>query len=187
MSFAVAHPVRRSAWPVCGTRWMTRVATFHSHFARSPMQSTDDGFLPDWLLPSFFGRTSPEFSAPRTTPSVASLLALPVKTMRSSRQGKSGQTQVLCLVPKGQLLGAPSMPNISVWHNAASVCSLSQVIEMGSIPPRFFLSSRACAGILRRAAERGKQLPPQLHHALTQVSEGFKERLDKTQTTGMDI
>lgn len=62
------------------------------------------------------------------------------------------------------------MPNISEWPNDAAVCSLSQVLEQGSIPQRYFLSSTACAGILRRAEKRGKELPPALFAALTAVA-----------------
>jgi hypothetical protein len=67
------------------------------------------------------------------------------------------------------------MPNISDWPNAASVCSLSQVLIPHSIPRRFYLSSLACAGILRRAEKRGKQLPTTLHHALQAVAKGLKD------------
>jgi len=66
------------------------------------------------------------------------------------------------------------MPNISDWPNAAAVCSLSQVLERGSIPQRFFLSSKACAGILRRAEKRGKQLPAALQGALESVATGME-------------
>lgn len=62
------------------------------------------------------------------------------------------------------------MPNISEWPNAAVVCSLSQVLETDSIPQRYFLSSMACAGILRRAAARGKTLPAPLQQALASVA-----------------
>jgi len=61
--------------------------------------------------------------------------------------------------------------NTPVWPNDASVCSLSDVLEeTGSVPQRFFLTPRACAGILRRAAKRGKELPPQLKAALEEVA-----------------
>jgi hypothetical protein len=63
-------------------------------------------------------------------------------------------------------LGASWMPNISGCPNGAVVCSLSQVLETGEIPQRYFLSARACAGILRRAEKRGKELPPALRTAL---------------------
>jgi hypothetical protein len=50
------------------------------------------------------------------------------------------------------------------------VCSLSDVLETGEVPQRFFLSAKACAGILRRAEKRGKKLPEQLQHALEAVA-----------------
>jgi len=52
------------------------------------------------------------------------------------------------------------------------VCSLSSILETGEIDRRYFLSPRACAGILRRAEKRGKDLPPSLFAALTAVSTG---------------
>jgi hypothetical protein len=39
------------------------------------------------------------------------------------------------------------------------VCSLSDILETGDVPRRFYLSARACRGILRRAEKRGKELP----------------------------
>ena len=39
------------------------------------------------------------------------------------------------------------------------------------MPQRFFLSAKACAGILRRAENRGKKLPQQLQAALTAVAQ----------------
>jgi hypothetical protein len=35
-----------------------------------------------------------------------------------------------------------------------------------SVAPKYFLSPRACAGILRRAEKRGKKLPEHLEAAL---------------------
>jgi hypothetical protein len=61
------------------------------------------------------------------------------------------------------------MPNTLAWPNDAAVCSLSQVLETGLIPQRFFLSSTECAGILRRAEKRGKKLPEPLRLALEQA------------------
>jgi len=40
------------------------------------------------------------------------------------------------------------------------------------VPQRFFLSPKACEGILRRAGKRGKSLPPSLHAALAAVASG---------------
>lgn len=56
--------------------------------------------------------------------------------------------------------------------NDAGVCSLSDILETGAVPQRYFLSARACAGILRRAAKRGQVLPSALSQALAQVAAG---------------
>jgi DNA polymerase III epsilon subunit-like protein len=56
-------------------------------------------------------------------------------------------------------------------HSDDSVCSLSDVLETGEVPQRYFLSARACAGILRRAEARGRALPPHLLAALKAVAE----------------
>ena len=116
------------------------------------------------------GKTSQASSAPKTTHSGAFWAGLPGKMARWNHQGANGRTLVLCMDPGAQSLGGPWTPNISEWPNDAAVCSLSQVLEKGSIPQRFFLSGTACAGILRRAEKRGKSLPPSLHAALQAVA-----------------
>jgi hypothetical protein len=68
--------------------------------------------------------------------------------------GKNGRTLVVCMDPKEQSRGGSWTPNISAWPNDAVVCSLSQVLETGSIPPRYFLSEKALAGIARRDGRR---------------------------------
>jgi hypothetical protein len=116
------------------------------------------------------GKTCQESLTPLTTPLDVFLERLPEKMVRSSLQGASGQTLVACLVPKEQWRGDFLTPNFSAWPNDADVCSLSQVLETGLIPQRFFLSEKACAGILRRAEKRGKRLPEQLQRALETVA-----------------
>ncbi len=64
----------------------------------------------------------------------------------------------------------------SEWPSAVAVCSLSDVLETGPLPQRFYLSQKACAGILRRAEKRGKDLPPMLREALEAVA-GRRELL----------
>lgn len=54
--------------------------------------------------------------------------------------------------------------------NDAVACSLSDTLETGAVPQRYFLSAKACAGILRRAEKRGKELPSVLLSALSQAS-----------------
>lgn len=122
------------------------------------------------LPASSSGRTSPEFSVHQTTHLVVSWVHSLGKMASLSHQGKDGRTLVLCLDQKEQSRGASLTPNISEWPNDAVVCSLSQVLEAGSIPQQYFLSSTACAGILRRAEKRGKALPPTLRQALEAVA-----------------
>ena len=62
--------------------------------------------------------------------------------------------------------------NTSEWPKDAVVCSLSDILETGDLPQRYFLSAKACQGILRRAEKRGKTLPPQLEAALRMVAQG---------------
>ena len=52
----------------------------------------------------------------------------------------------------------------------AGVCSLSDILETGDVPQRFYLTPKACAGILRRAEKRGKELPEALNAALKAVA-----------------
>jgi hypothetical protein len=58
----------------------------------------------------------------------------------------------------------------SEFHSAAVACSLSDILETGDVPRRFYLSATACRGILRRAEKRGKTLPPSLAAALLAVA-----------------
>jgi hypothetical protein len=51
------------------------------------------------------------------------------------------------------------------------------------IPERYFLSSTACAGILRRAEKRGKQLPPLLDRALRATVAGAAPSVQVVGTT----
>lgn len=59
--------------------------------------------------------------------------------------------------------------NTSDWHSAANVSSLSDILET-DVPLKYYLSPKACAGILQRAEKRGRALPPQLHSALATVA-----------------
>lgn len=54
-------------------------------------------------------------------------------------------------------------------RNAQS--GLSEILETGPVPARYYLSARACAGILRRAEKRGKELPLALRQALETVAQ----------------
>ena len=62
-------------------------------------------------------------------------------------------------------LGPPGMLNTSECPKGAVESSLSQIL-VATAPSRYYLSQAACLGILRRAEERGKDLPWQLEQAL---------------------
>ena len=55
--------------------------------------------------------------------------------------------------------------NTGVSPREGSACFLSQIL-MEKVPRKYYLSRKACRGILRRARERGKPLPPLLKAAL---------------------
>lgn len=127
---------------------------------------------------NYFGKTCREFSQRATMLSVASWLDLSA-LMRPSHQQQNGAVRVWLLDPRDQRRGACWMPNISSWPNDANVCSLSSVLETAPIPQKYYLSLKACAGIIRRAEKRGRQLPEQLAHALKAVA-----GLEQTSTSG---
>jgi hypothetical protein len=60
--------------------------------------------------------------------------------------------------------------NTSEFHSAAVASFLSDILETGGVPQRFFLSAKACAGILRRAEKHGKDLPEALRLALQEAA-----------------
>ena len=61
------------------------------------------------------------------------------------------------------------------FPSAAVESRLSQILE-DTPHPKYSLSAKACAGILRRAERRGKKLPPELEEALcAQVSNTKQE------------
>ena len=66
--------------------------------------------------------------------------------------------------------------NTSEFHSGAAVCSLSDILETGDLPQRYYLSATSCRGILRRAEKRGKALPLMLLQALQQAAEALSEQ-----------
>ena len=66
--------------------------------------------------------------------------------------------------------GAAWTLNTSEWPSdgSGSSCSLAEILEP-DVPQKYWLSPKACRGILRRAEKRGK-LPPALAQALRQTA-----------------
>ena len=67
-------------------------------------------------------------------------------------------------------------------RNGGGVSSLSDILEIGAMPRRFYLTAKACRGILRRAAKRGKQLPPPLERALRTVAQDTEQEAETAKT-----
>ena len=122
--------------------WMTRVAT-----SCSPLAPLLNATAPS----GWFGRTSPE-CCPVTEDGI-----LAPSSGCWANSGMGSPTEFWTL-------------STSEWPSDAVVCSLSDTLETGTVPQRFFLSATACQGILRRADKRGKELPPALQAALEQVA-----------------
>ena len=55
--------------------------------------------------------------------------------------------------------------NTGEFPNADAASTLSQILEE-TVPEKYYLSQKACQGILRRASARGKELPEVLRLAL---------------------
>ena len=55
--------------------------------------------------------------------------------------------------------------NTGEFPREENASTLSQIL-MAQVPEKYYLSQKACQGILRRASERGKQLPDVLRKAL---------------------
>jgi hypothetical protein len=136
------HHANPSASPASEKDWMIRVATSRSSIL--PL-------LTNIAPAGWFGRTSP----------ASCRMEQELLVPSSEGWGNSGMgspTEFLTL-------------NTSEFHSGAVACSLSDVLETGDVPQRFFLSARACKGILRRAVNRGKELPQQLARALKAVAD----------------
>ena len=123
-----------------------------------------------------FGKTSPEYAAPKTMPldassadSLGSMKPLKLKT-------GNGLKQAFSVAKPSEWVIESLMPNTLAWlkgvgesFSLPSLVSLSNILESERVPRRYFLSEKACSGILRRAEKRGKQLPETLRQALQAV------------------
>ena len=78
---------------------------------------------------------------------------------------ESGRAQEKSWVTGTVSHGGNSMLSIGVCPKEENESTLSQILEVG-VPTKYYLSPKACQGILRRASERGKHLPDVLEKAL---------------------
>ena len=83
--------------------------------------------------------------------------------------GKNGQHQGAYWQMGGLLLGEYTMRSFGECPKEEKESHLLQILE-DKAPAKYYLSERACRGILRRAKEKGKTLPTPLYTALIRQS-----------------
>ena len=81
-----------------------------------------------------------------------------------------GETPVVSWETVSPSPGESWMRNTGECPSVAVVSSLSSILEENA-PEKYYLSAKACGGILNRAERRGKALPPLLWEALIEVLE----------------
>lgn len=89
----------------------------------------------------------------------------------SGRGGADGAKPEQSPETDGLWLGDSLTLNIGDSPNVENVSLLSWILE-DNVPQKYYLSARACQGILTRASRRGKPLPEVLRQALLDVIRG---------------
>jgi hypothetical protein len=139
------HPASPSAQQDSALDWMTLVVS-----SCSPLVPLLRGIGPA----GWFGRTSPAYCRQEED----GTLVPSSGSWASSGMGSPTEFLTLSLCEWTATL-APSLSD-------GGVSSLSDVLETGEVPQQYYLSAKACAGILRRAEARGRELPSHLRCAL---------------------
>ena len=126
----------------------------------------------EFIQDSLFGRTCQEHSAATeeetfTQYSTSSSTSSSLKPRFLRLVKTDGAPPTYMWEMAGASLTGCSMPNIGECPNAAVESTLSQILEVNA-HPKYYLSAKACEGILRRAERRGKALPQMLRVALEQ-------------------
>ena len=129
----------------------------------------------EYIQDSLFGKTSPEHSAATkekiSKSSARSLSKSPNRPPLCLRFRKmDGPMQTVIAATDGALLTEFLTLNTGESPSVAVESTLSQILEAHA-PEKYYLSAKACEGILRRAERRGKQLPEMLKTALEQMIE----------------
>ena len=131
------------------------------------MQLTQLELFKENDLPPFSGKTSQECLTPKIMPSDASWDSLLGQMLPYSPKQEDGRVQVMLSDLSARSRGECSTLNISECPNDAVESSSSQILQpTEQIHPRFYLSAKACEGILRRAKGRNVTLPKMLTDAL---------------------
>lgn len=133
----------------------------------------------DCIQLSLFGKTYPEpFPAITERTSAQCWKNLPAWSNQTLlfldlRGGADGAKPEQSPETDGLWLGDSWTANISEWPSAESVSLLSSTLEVNA-PEKYYLSARACQGILTRASRRGKKLPDLLQTALLEMIEWWQ-------------
>lgn len=133
----------------------------------------------DCIQLSLFGKTYPEHSVQTeeeiSVPCWKNLPALDKRTLLflDLRGGADGAKPEQSPEPDGALLGDSSTLNIGESPSVENESLLSQILEANA-PLKYYLSERACQGILTRASRRGKALPDLLKTALLEMIEWWQ-------------
>lgn len=115
-----------------------------------------------------YGRTSPALSPPTKVKTSA---ASSTPCAKSKTKGflfldlTSGSLPEKSWQTVSPSPGEFSMRNIGEFPKEENASTLSQILQAG-VPEKYYLSQKACLGILRRASARGKELPEVLKIAL---------------------
>lgn len=117
-----------------------------------------------------FGKTSPASSPTGITLLDASSLDSLALMLPYGLRSTDGGGVALSLDPCMAWPGVYSTPNFSECPNAVKESSLSGILATGDVPRKYYLSPKACRGILRRAERRNKELPARLKAALEAVA-----------------
>lgn len=130
---------------------------------------------PDMLSGKMFPEHSPATKAGTSSQLSKPSRKLPTPTFmclnlnkRHLGQDLLGNTQAMWLAMDGASLGERLMLNTGEYPNVVVESTLSQILEANA-PTKYYLSARACQGILNRAERRGKKLPQMLEDALREA------------------
>ena len=120
------------------------------------------------ILGSSSGKMSLERSAP-TKERISDVSSKACVKLRTKAflllDARNGQTQEKYWQTVSPSHGESSMRNTGESPREENVSTLSQIL-MANVPEKYYLSQKACRGILQRASVRGKELPPLLKAAL---------------------
>ena len=133
----------------------------------------------DCIQLSLFGRMSPERSAPTvektSAPCWKNLPAWNSQTLLflDLRGGADGARPEQSPETDGAWLGDSSMLNIGECPREENVSLLSWILQV-DVPEKYYLSAKACQGILIRASRRGKELSDLRQTALLEMMEWWE-------------